>query len=316
MQFYHQPIMLKEVIEGLDLKPSSFVVDCTVGGGGHSSEILKIIKNGHLLALDKDDDALAYCKERFKDFKNVTFAKTDFKDFKNVLARHGIEKVDAILVDLGVSSHQLDAAERGFSFRFDGKLDMRMDKTQTLTAFDVVNTYSKADLSRIIRIYGEERFANQIANNIVAKRKQKPIETTLELKQIIENSIPAKFVYKGGSKRTFQAIRIEVNNELNGLSEALNDMIDCLAPNGRIAVLTFHSLEDRIVKEVFRFNAKGCICPPSAPICICNHKPKLEIINKTPITPTPSEQAANPRSTPAKLRLGRGGPTAIMNDVL
>ena len=305
MEFYHEPIMLKEITEGLNLTPSAVFVDCTLGGAGHSSEIFKKIPNGKLIGIDKDTEALAYSKERLKDFKNAIFVKSDFKNFNQVLNELEIEKVDAVLIDLGVSSHQIDTAERGFSFRFDAPLDMRMDTTQTKTAFDVVNFYTKEQLIKILYEYGEERFAPQIVDNILKHRKIKLIETTKELNNIIEECLPKKIVFKSGGagKKTFQAIRIEVNDELKGLETVLNDIIARLNVGGRLAVLSFHSLEDRIVKNVFKLNMANCICPPQTPICICGHKASIKPITKKPLIASDREQQTNPRSTSAKLRI-------------
>ncbi|MDD4816167.1 MAG: 16S rRNA (cytosine(1402)-N(4))-methyltransferase RsmH [Clostridia bacterium] len=305
MEFYHEPIMLKEITEGLNLTPSAVFVDCTLGGGGHSSEIIKKIPQGKLIGIDKDSEALAYSKKRLKDYKNAVFVKSDFKNFNKILENLKIDKVDAVLIDLGVSSHQIDTAERGFSFRFNARLDMRMDTTQEKTAFDVVNFYTKEQLTKILYDYGEERFAPQIVNNILKHRKIKLIETTKELNDIIEECLPKKIVFKSGGagKKTFQAIRIEVNDELKGLETALNDIIARLNVGGRLAVLSFHSLEDRIVKNVFKLNSTNCICPPQTPICICGHKASIKPITKKPLIASISEQNKNPRSTSAKLRI-------------
>lgn len=305
MEFYHEPIMLKEITEGLNLTPSAVFVDCTLGGGGHSSEIIKKIPQGKLIGIDKDSEALAYSKKRLKDYKNAVFVKSDFKNFNKILENLKIDNVDAVLIDLGVSSHQIDTAERGFSFRFNARLDMRMDTTQEKTAFDVVNFYTKEQLTKILYDYGEERFAPQIVNNILKHRKIKLIETTKELNDIIEECLPKKIVFKSGGagKKTFQAIRIEVNDELKGLETALNDIIARLNVGGRLAVLSFHSLEDRIVKNVFKLNSTNCICPPQTPICICGHKASIKPITKKPLIASISEQNKNPRSTSAKLRI-------------
>jgi 16S rRNA (cytosine1402-N4)-methyltransferase len=305
LKFFHEPIMLKEIKESLKLRPSDIFVDCTLGGAGHSSEIIKLLPKGKLVGIDKDEDALNYSKLRLKDYSNVVFVKDDFKNFSNILDDLGIDKVNGILVDLGVSSHQIDTAKRGFSFRFDGPLDMRMDKTQKLTADYIVNNYSKKDLIQILKIYGEERFATLIVNNIVKHREDNPIKTTRQLNKIIEECLPKRFVFKSGgaAKRTFQALRIEVNKELLGLEKALNDMIERLDVGGRIFVLTFHSLEDRIVKNVFQFHSKNCICPPETPICICKHKANIKLINKKPIMASNEETQKNPRSSSAKLRI-------------
>lgn len=301
---YHQPIMLQEILDGLDLKPQDFVVDCTLGGAGHSSKILEKIPQGYLVGIDKDDDALNFSAKRLENFLNKKLIKSDFKNFSKVLDNAGIEKVDKILIDLGVSSYQLDTAERGFSFRFDAKLDMRMDKTQQKSAWHIVNFYAKDALMDIFYQYAEEKFSRQIANAIIRNRKTKTIDTTFELKQIVEDAVPKKYLFRASVvQRIFQAIRIEVNDELTGLGEVLQSMIDRLNVGGRLAVLTFHSLEDRIVKTVFKDNATGCICPPGTPICICNHKQKVNILTKKPIIASPAEQNLNPRSTSAKLRI-------------
>ena len=296
--------MLQEILDGLDLKPQDFVVDCTLGGAGHSSKILEKIPQGYLVGIDKDDDALNFSAKRLENFLNKKLIKSDFKNFSKVLDNAGIEKVDKILIDLGVSSYQLDTAERGFSFRFDAKLDMRMDKTQQKSAWHIVNFYAKDALMDIFYQYAEEKFSRQIANAIIRNRKTKTIDTTFELKQIVEDAVPKKYLFRASVvQRIFQAIRIEVNDELTGLGEVLQSMIDRLNVGGRLAVLTFHSLEDRIVKTVFKDNATGCICPPGTPICICNHKQKVNILTKKPIIASPAEQNLNPRSTSAKLRI-------------
>lgn len=339
---YHIPIMLNEILEGLNLQPSNIFVDCTLGGAGHSSEIIQRLKQGLLIGIDKDDDALTFSSTRLKDHKNKILIKSDFKNFKiildalqerfnsqnnqleegevlhpnakvfcpceainqNTVEKLANGKVDKILVDLGVSSHQLDTAERGFSFRFDAPLDMRMDKTQDKTAWHVVNFYPKERLVKILYTYGEEKFAPQIANAIMTARKKKTIDTTKELAGIIESALPKKYIFKsGGAKKSFQAIRIEVNGELDGLETALINMIDSLPSGGRIAVLTFHSLEDRIVKNVFKDKSTGCICPRGTPICICGHKEEIKLINKKPIIASDKEQNLNSRSTSAKLRI-------------
>lgn len=305
LEFYHEPIMLNEIVEGLNLKPFSIVVDCTLGGAGHSFEILKFIPNGKLIGIDKDVEAINYSQNRLSKYSNVVFVRNDFKNYKSILSKLKIKKVDAILIDLGVSSHQIDTPSRGFSFRFDAPLDMRMDTSQKLTAKFVVNNYSKSELIKILKIYGEEKFASLIVSNIIKHRLIKPIETTFELKNIIEECLPKKIIYKsnGASKKTFQALRIEVNSELFGLESAIQDMIDSLNPKGRLAVLSFHSLEDRIVKNIFKYNATGCICPPNIPLCVCNHKASVKIITKKPLTASNLEQTNNPRSTSAKLRI-------------
>ena len=305
MEFIHKPIMLNEILSGLDIKPDGIYLDCTIGGAGHSREIAKKLSNkGCLIGIDKDQDALDVCKERLKDYPFVKLVKADFKDVESVLDNLGIEKLDGVLLDLGVSSYQLDNPERGFSFRFDSKLDMRMDKSQKLTAYDVVNTYSQKHLTRILAEYGEEEYASCIAKNIVINR---PIETTKQLANIIENSMPKKVVFKrnGAHKKSFQAIRIEVNGELDRLFEAINFLISKLKSGGRIAILTFHSLEDRIVKNAYKINATGCICPPKTPICICGHKQVITLVNKKPIMASDREIQDNSRSKSAKLRIAQ-----------
>ena len=305
MEFYHEPIMLKEITEGLELNPSDIFVDCTLGGAGHSSEIIKHIPNGLLIGIDKDQSAINYANNRLSDFKNKKIIKSDFKRFPEILKELEITEVDKILIDLGVSSHQIDTAKRGFSFRFDAPLDMRMDTSQEKTAWHVVNFYPKEKLVKIIREFGEERFAPQIVNNILKHRRQKAINTTTELKNIIDECLPKKYLYssKGAEKKTFQAIRIEVNAELEGLAEVLQKMINSLKKGGKMAVLTFHSLEDRIVKTIFKENSVGCICPSGTPICVCGHKQTIKILTKKPLVAGPEEQQKNPRSTSAKLRI-------------
>ena len=303
MEYKHISIMIDEILSGLNIKPDGIYLDCTIGGAGHSLQIIKKLNDkGLLIGIDKDKEAIAVCKTRLKDYKNVILEKSDFKDIAQILDKFNIVGLDGVLIDLGVSSYQLDNKERGFSFRFDSKLDMRMDQTQKLTAYDVVNTYSKSHLTRIIKEYGEEEFASSIANNIILSR---PIKSTKQLANIIEKSMPTKIVYKrnGAHKKTFQAIRIEVNKELDNLFETINFLISKLKSGGRMAVLTFHSLEDRIVKNCFKINSTGCLCPPKTPICICGHKKVINLINKKPIMASEHEQQVNPRSTSAKLRI-------------
>ena len=303
MEFVHKPIMLNEILSGLNIRPDGIYIDCTIGGAGHSKEIVKSLNNqGRLIGIDKDQDALDVCKERLKEFKNVTLVKSDFKNIEKVLQELNIDAIDGVLIDLGVSSYQLDNPERGFSFRFDAKLDMRMDKSQELSAYTVVNTYSKQRLTRILAEYGEEEYATSIANNIVNNR---PIETTKQLAAIIEKSMPTKVVFKrnGAHKKAFQAIRIEVNRELENLFETITFAISKLKKGGKIAILTFHSLEDRIVKTAYGIASTGCVCPPKTPICICGHKPQIKLINKKPIIASQEEQNNNSRSTCAKLRM-------------
>ena len=302
--FNHTPVLLNECLEGLNIKPDGIYVDGTMGGAGHSSRIVEKLKGGKLIGIDKDDTALAVCKERLKDFSNVVFVKSDFKNFKNVVEDLNISGVDGILLDLGVSSHQIDTPERGFSYRFDGELDMRMDKTQSLTAYDVVNNYSEAELARIIYLYGEENFSRSIARKIVEVRRANPIKTTMQLKEIVESAIPKKFHGAGSPcKKTFQAIRIEVNSELDGLDTVIYDMVEKLNPGGRLAIITFHSLEDRIVKNVFKELSTNCICDKSIPVCVCNHKASVSLVNRKPIVATNTELESNKRSSSAKLRV-------------
>lgn len=304
MIFAHKSVMLAECIDNLQIKPNGIYVDCTCGGGGHSAEILQRLNGGTLVCIDKDNEALETCKQRLAR-GNVLFAHSDFKNVAQVLDDLKIEKVDGFLADLGVSSYQIDNHERGFSYMArQAPLDMRMDTSATLSAKDVVNGYSERELYEIIRDYGEEKFAKSIAKNIVLARQNKQIETCGELVAIVEKSMPAA-AKKGGhpAKRTFQALRIEVNKELDGLDEALRSMCDRLNPEGRIAVLTFHSLEDRIVKHCFADLATDCVCPPNLPICVCGHKAQGRLINKKPMLPSQKELNENSRSQSAKLRI-------------
>lgn len=307
MEFRHVPIMLKEVIENLEIKPNGVYVDATVGGAGHSSEIAKRLgENGTLVCFDKDKTAIEVSRERLKDFKcRVIFANCDFCEIKSFLQEQGIVQVDGILADLGVSSYQIDEAERGFSYMHDAKLDMRMDTTQRLSAWEIVNKYPEKDLLRILYDYGEENFAKNIVRNIVASRTIKPINTTGELVKIIEMSVPKKALHKGGSvaKKTFQALRIETNGELDSLKTGLEDMISLLKPNGKICIITFHSLEDRIVKNCFAEHSTNCICPKELPVCVCGHRADLKLISKKPIVPSEEEMKINSRSASSKLRV-------------
>ena len=303
--FKHTPVLLNECLSALNIKPDGIYVDGTLGGGGHSGEILKRLTTGRLIAFDKDDDALSATSQKLSKFEDkITYVKDDFKNMSEQIKSMGIESVDGILLDLGVSSYQLDNADRGFSYRFDSRLDMRMDKTASLDAYEVVNTYSKEDLIRILYNYGEESFAKAIVNKIIEARSEKPIETTGELTRLIEKAIPKKFWGRGSvAKKTFQAIRIEVNHELEGLDKAINQMIDLLSPSGRLAIITFHSLEDRIVKNVFKERSTNCICDKSIPFCVCNHKADVIIVNKKPIEAGKEELERNSRSSSAKLRV-------------
>lgn len=307
MEFKHTPIMLKEVIEGLDIKKDGIYVDCTIGGAGHSLEIVKRLKNGKLYGFDRDSEAIETSRKRLKDYADkVVLTKMNYKDAPSFLKENGTIKIDGVLIDLGISSYQIDEGKRGFSFLHNGRLDMRMGQDEdTLTAFDIVNFYSEEKLIDIFYKYGEEEFAKVIARNIVKKRQEKQIETTFELRDIIEESLPKKVIYSrgGASKKVFQAIRIEVNGELVGLDKCLEDFIDMLNVGGRMAVLTFHSLEDRIVKNVFKLESIDCICPPKTPICICHHKAKIKLVNRKPVMASEQEQKENSRSTSAKLRI-------------
>jgi len=306
MEFKHIPIMLNDCLEGLNIKPSGIYVDGTLGGAGHSSEIVKRLTSGKLIGIDKDIEAINASKERLKEYGDkVIFVQNDFKNFKKILNDLQIEKVDGILLDLGVSSYQIDNKDRGFSYMLDAPLDMRMDESQSLSAYYVVNKYPESELVKILFLYGEENYAKSIVRKIVEKRAVKPIETTLELVDIIKSGLPAKEKFKGShpAKKTFQALRIEVNGELSKLDLALKDMIASLNLGGRIAVITFHSLEDRIVKQTFKEHTTNCICPPEFPICVCHHKASIKLINKKPIEANEEEVKANSRSRSAKLRV-------------
>ena len=305
MEFKHKPVLLKECIEGLNIKKDGIYVDGTLGGAGHSKEILRnLSQKGLLIGIDRDEDALQAAKQNLAEFKNVKYIYGNHDNIKEILEDIEIEKVDGILLDLGVSSYQLDERNRGFSYLGENELDMRMDKTQILTAKTIVNTYKEEDLANIIYEYGEEKFSRSIARNICKYRKQKEIETTKELVEIIENSIP-KSKQNGGhpAKKTFQAIRIEVNNEIKPLEKTISDCIDVLKPEGRLCIITFHSLEDRAVKNAFN-KAKGiCTCPKDLPYCVCGAKELGKVINKKPIIASKEEQEENTRSKSAKLRI-------------
>ncbi|CUH92361.1 16S rRNA (cytosine(1402)-N(4))-methyltransferase RsmH [Herbinix luporum] len=306
MAFEHKSVLLDEVIENFNIDPIGIYVDGTLGGGGHSSEIAARLTSGRLIGLDQDEAAIKAAGERLAKFKDkVTIVRSNYSHIKEVLESIHIDKVNGILLDLGVSSYQLDTPDRGFSYREDAALDMRMDLRNQLTAKDIVNNYSEMELYRIIRDYGEDKFAKNIAKHIVRARQIKPIETTFELNDIIKAAIPAKVRAVGGhpSKRTFQAIRIELNKELDVLKDSLQDMIDVLKPGGRLLIITFHSLEDRIVKEAFRTNENPCTCPPSFPVCVCGKKAKGRNITKKPIQPTAKELEFNKRAKSAKLRI-------------
>lgn len=307
MAFKHTSVLLEETIENLDIKENGIYVDGTLGGGGHSYEICKRLgQGGRLIGIDQDEAAIEAGTKRLLPFKEkVTVVRSNYCEMRHVLDGLGVKAVDGIVLDLGVSSYQLDTAERGFSYREEAPLDMRMDRRQALTAKDIVNDYSEMRLYQIIRDYGEDKFAKNIAKHIAAARQKKPIETTAELAEIIKGAIPMKFRAVGGhpAKRTFQAIRIELNHELDVLQNSLEDMIDLLNNNGRLCVITFHSLEDRIVKSIFRKNENPCECPPNFPVCVCGKKSKGKVITRKPILPSAEELEENSRSKSAKLRV-------------
>ena len=307
MEFRQKSVLLEESIEALHIRPDGIYVDGTLGGGGHSYEICRRLSDGgRLIGIDQDAAAIAAATKRLEEFKDrVTIVRSNYCDMKKELGKLGITSVDGVILDLGVSSYQLDEAERGFTYREDAPLDMRMDQRQTLSAKEVVNDYSEMELYHIIRDYGEERFAKNIAKHIVSARKEKQLETTGELIHVIKAAIPAKARATGGhpAKRTFQAIRIEVNRELYVLDHSLGDMIDLLNDKGRICVITFHSLEDRIVKNKFRESENPCTCPKEFPVCICGKKPKGRVITRKPIVPSEEELEENTRSKSSKLRV-------------
>ncbi len=306
-EFHHVSVLLEECIEALSIKPDGIYVDGTLGGAGHSSRIAAELTTGRLIGIDRDPVALEAAGERLKPFADrVALVHSNFDEMDTVLKDLGISGVDGILMDLGVSSPQLDDGKRGFSYMADAPLDMRMDRSAALSAYDVVNSYPELELCRVIYEYGEEKFAGRIARRIVERREDKPIETTLELSGIIENAIPEKnrrTEHKHPAKRTFQAIRIEVNGELSSIAPSIEAGIERLVPGGRAAVITFHSLEDRIVKNTFADAAKGCICPPDFPVCVCGINPKVRIVSKKPILPSEEELRVNPRARSAKLRV-------------
>ena len=307
MAFSHVSVLLNETVDYLSVHSGGTYVDGTLGGGGHAEEVLKRLKgSGRLVGIDQDAAAIEAAGERLKPFgSQVTIVRSNYHEMPEVLEDLGIEKVSGIVLDLGVSSYQLDTAERGFTYRVDAPLDMRMDQRQDMTARDIVNTYSETELFHMIRDYGEDRFAKNIAKHIVAARAKAPIETTFQLNDIIRAAIPAKVRATGGhpSKRTFQAIRIELNRELNVLEDSLDAMIDLLEDHGRLCIITFHSLEDRIVKTIFNRNEKPCTCPPSFPVCVCGKKSKGRVITRKPVLPSEEELAGNSRSGSAKLRV-------------
>ncbi len=307
MEFKHQSVLLEECMESLNIRPDGIYVDGTLGGGGHSYEICRRLSgNGRLIGIDQDEAAIQAATARLGEFKDkVTIIRSNYSEMAAKLAELNITTVDGILLDLGVSSYQLDNAERGFTYREDAPLDMRMDQRQSMTAKDIVNNYSEMELYRIIRDYGEEKFAKNIAKHIVSARTEKPLETTGELIQIIKAAIPMKVRAVGGhpAKRTFQAIRIECNRELEVLRDSLGDMIDLLGDGGRLCVITFHSLEDRIVKKIFKENEDPCICPKDFPVCVCGRKSKGRVITRKPIVPSEEELEENKRSKSSKLRV-------------
>ena len=307
MGFEHKSVLLNETIEGLNIKLDGIYVDGTLGGGGHAYEVCRRLgEKGSIIGIDQDEAAIEAAGIRLKDFgEKVTIIRSNYCDMKSKLQEQGIDKVDGIVLDLGVSSYQLDTADRGFSYREDAPLDMRMDRRQKMTARDIVNDYSEMDLYRVIRDYGEDKFAKNIAKHIVAARQVKPITTTGELTEIIRESIPMKMQVKSGhpAKRTFQAIRIELNRELDVLRDSLDGMIDILDDGGRLCIITFHSLEDRIVKTIFRKNENPCTCPSDFPVCVCGKKSKGKVITRKPILPGETEMEENPRSKSAKLRI-------------
>jgi len=306
MEFSHVSVLLNETIDSLSVRKDGIYADGTLGGGGHSLEILKrLSSNGRLIGIDRDTEALEAAKKRLSSFDNVSFIHSNFSNIKEIISSLGIEAIDGAVIDLGVSSYQLDFSERGFSYMEDAPLDMRMDRTSGFSAYDVINTYSEAELTRIFFEYGEERFSKKVASIICEERNKRNIETTLELVEIIKRAIPERFRQKGShpAKRIFQAVRIEVNSELDPLKNALNDFFDCLKPGGRLAVISFHSLEDRIVKKTFQSFMGTCTCPKDFPICVCGKKARGKLITAKPILPSEEEISRNKRSKSAKLRV-------------
>lgn len=305
MEFNHYSVMLSETIDGLQIKPDGIYMDGTLGGAGHSSQIAKKLTTGHLYGIDQDEAAIAIATKRLEPYeKNVTILRSNYCNAPTLLRNEGVNGVDGILLDLGVSSYQLDTEDRGFSYRFDAPLDMRMDQRNTLTARTIVNEYSEMDLFRIIRDYGEDQFAKNIAKHIVKARMDKPIETTFELNDIIKAAIPAKMRANGHpSKQTFQAIRIECNQELEVLRNSLDEFINMLNPGGRLCIITFHSLEDRMVKTAFKNHENPCVCPPEFPVCVCGKASDGKVITRKPILPSAKELEENSRSKSAKLRI-------------
>ncbi len=306
MIFKHESVLPEETIEYLNIKPDGIYVDGTLGGGGHSYRILEKLENGKLIGIDQDEEALEAAGQRLAPFREkAILVKDNYVNIQNVLRQLNIDKVDGILLDIGVSSYQIDNPDRGFSYKDDAPLDMRMDRARSLSAKEVVNTYSREELARIIRDYGEDNFAANIAKHIVNEREKAPIETTGQLAKIVEQAIPAKVRKgkKGFAKKTFQAIRIEVNSELDVLRDSIDTMIDLLNPGGRLCIITFHSLEDRIVKNAFRRNQEPCTCPRDFPVCVCGKVSKGHVLTKRPVIPTSEECSSNKRATSAKLRV-------------
>ncbi|MCI9276256.1 16S rRNA (cytosine(1402)-N(4))-methyltransferase RsmH [bacterium D16-50] len=305
MDFAHYSVLLAETIEELHVKPEGIYVDGTLGGGGHALEVCRRLTTGHLYGIDQDCSAVRAAGERLAAFRErVTVIRDNYRNMRAALGQEGVESADGILLDLGVSSYQFDSQERGFSYRFDAPLDMRMDQRQELTAGEIVNNYSESELYRIIRDYGEDRFAKNIAKHIVRTRALRPIRTTFELNEIIRAAVPAKMRRDGHpSRQTFQALRIECNGELEALESSLEDFIDILKPGGRLCIITFHSLEDRIVKNIFRKNESPCTCPPEFPVCVCGKVSKGTVVTRKPIVPTEKELEENSRSRSAKLRV-------------
>ena len=313
MEFNHYSVLLSETVEQLHIKPEGIYVDGTLGGGGHAFEVCKRLTTGHFYGIDQDDAAIAAASERLRCFGDkVTILRNNYCNARAALFEQGVEKVDGIVLDLGVSSYQLDTEDRGFSYRYNAPLDMRMDRRQILTAKDIVNHYSEMELFHIIRDYGEDQFAKNIAKYIVKARADKPVETTFELNEIIKAAVPAKMRQNGHpSKQTFQAIRIECNRELEVLRSSLDDFIDLLNPGGRLCIITFHSLEDRIVKTAFKKNENPCTCPPEFPVCVCGKISKGKVITRKPILPGQKELEENSRSKSAKLRVFEKGKEEI-----
>ena len=307
MAFEHVSVLLHETVDGLNVRPDGTYVDATLGGGGHAFEVCsRLGDKGRFIGIDQDADAIEAAGRRLAGFgEKVTIIRSNYRDMRPQLQNIGVGKVDGIVIDLGVSSYQLDTAKRGFSYRMDAPLDMRMDQRQKMTARDIVNSYSEAELYRVIRDYGEDKFAKNIAKHIVAEREKGPVETTGQLNEIIRRAIPMKIQKTSGhpSKRTFQAIRIELNHELDVLRDSLDDMINMLNPGGRICIITFHSLEDRIVKSSFRKNENPCICPSHFPVCVCGKTSKGRVVTRKPILPSKEEMESNSRSKSAKLRI-------------